>query len=361
MNSIDVIVSGHLCLDLFPAMSAIPPAALAQAGRLIEVGSMRIATGGAVSNAGLALHRLGINVRLMATVGGDLIGQMIIAALRERDQTLTELISVQRDAPGSYSVVLSPSGADRTFLHCTGPNDRFDASSVDLSMVRQARAFYLGYPPLLPALTANDGEPLCALYRQVREAGALTALDMTLPDPNGPTGKINWRRVLERTLPYVDVFLPSLEEILFMMRREDFDQWGKDAFHHVTRSYLEALALELINMGANIVGFKLGEYGMVLYTGKADLPDGWRRVGAYSPAFQVEVAGTTGAGDAAYAGFLAAWLKGLPPQDCLRWACAVGACCCEAPDATSGIRTWADTHRRLDSGWKYRPERLAGW
>lgn len=361
MSIIDVIVSGHLCLDLFPAMSGVSPATLAQPGRLIEVGSMRIATGGAVSNVGLALNRLGINVRLMATVGGDLIGQMIIAALRERDTALTELITVQRDEPGSYSVVLSPSNADRTFLHCTGTNDHFDASSVDLSVVQQARMFYLGYPTLLPALTANDGEQLCALYQKVHETGALTAMDMTLPDPNGPTGQINWRRVLERTLPFVDIFLPSLQEALFMMRRQDFDQWGNDAFHHVSRSYLEALALELINMGANVVGFKLGEYGMMLHTGKSDLPEAWRRVAAYSPAFQVDVAGTTGAGDAAYAGFLAAWIRGLPPQDCLRWACAVGAYCCEAPDATSGIRTWAETHRRLDSGWKYRPERLAGW
>lgn len=40
-----------------------------------------------------------------------------------------------------------------------------------------------------------------------------------------------------------------------------------------------------------------------------------------------------GAGDAAYAGLLAAMLRGLPPQAAAEMACAVGACCVEAPDA----------------------------
>jgi len=38
----DVIVSGHLCADLIPAMPDIPVSALAAPGKLFEVGMMAI-------------------------------------------------------------------------------------------------------------------------------------------------------------------------------------------------------------------------------------------------------------------------------------------------------------------------------
>ncbi len=78
----------------------------------------------------------------------------------------------------------------------------------------------------------------------------------------------------------------------------------------------------------------------------------------YHPAFAVNVAGTTGAGDAAYAGFLLAMIRGLPPSESLRWACAVGACCVEAVDAISGIQSWNAIQVRLESGWKSLEKRL---
>ena len=64
------------------------------------------------------------------------------------------------------------------------------------------------------------------------------------------------------------------------------------------------------------------------------------------------VAGTTGAGDAAIAGFLASLAKGLPPEDALTMAVAVGACCVEEPDATSGVRSWDATAERVKGGWR---------
>lgn len=69
--------------------------------------------------------------------------------------------------------------------------------------------------------------------------------------------------------------------------------------------------------------------------------------------------GTTGAGDLAYAGFLQpVLLKNSPPREALRWACAVGACNVEAADATSGIKTWAETEARVATDWPTRSERL---
>jgi sugar/nucleoside kinase (ribokinase family) len=365
----DIIVSGHLCLDLIPEMAGVTMDAMTVPGHLVETGPISISTGGAVSNTGLALHRLGVKVGLMATAGDDLLGQSISAFLRQRDPQLSQLITIQPAQASSYSVVLSPQQSDRIFLHCTGTNSTFGAEYINFAHVGTAQIFHLGYPPLLPRLIENDGAELALIYQKVKAAGVVTSLDMALPDPNGPSGQANWPAILRNTLPHVDVFLPSIEEILFMLRRSDYDQWEGEVLAHLNRAYLAGLADELLAMGAQIIGFKLGEMGIYLRTAshlnrferlKINL-DEWAGVEVWIPAFQTEVIGTTGAGDAAYAGFLAAMLRGYSPSDCLRWACAVGACNVEAADATSGIRTWAETQARLDTGWPALATHLPGY
>jgi sugar/nucleoside kinase (ribokinase family) len=303
---------------------------------------------------------LGTNVRLRRNVGDDLLGKIIIEFLRNRDTRLTEFITPQPGQASSYTIALSPERADRTFLHCTGTNAQFGVGDINFSVVDTARLFHLGYPPLLPGLVINDGEPLRAIYQSVKQLDVVTSLDMTRPDPNGATGHVNWQALLKKTLPYTDIFLPSIEEILFMLRREDYENWQSNILSHMTRDYLMTIADELIFMGSRIVGFKLGELGMYLRTAQDGLPEGWCGVEIWQPAFRVKVAGTTGAGDAAYAGFLSAWLRGLEPHDCLRWACAVGACCVEAADATSGIRDWDATVSRISAGWATRDEHPDG-
>jgi sugar/nucleoside kinase (ribokinase family) len=370
VNVIDVVVAGHLCLDMLPEMGHVPLSALGMPGRLSETGRLVLSTGGAVSNTGVALHRLGVNVRLMANVGDDFVGQAIVNILEGHDPSLCEYIRVLPGEPGSYTIVLSPERVDRIFLSGTGPNSTFGTKDVDFSVLKNTKLFHLGYPPLLPRLFANGGEELIEIFRRAKDAGVVTSLDMTLPDPNSPSGQVNWPKVFQRTLPHLDIFIPSIEEALFCLRRADYDAWNGAVLPHLTATYLSNLADELIGMGGVIVGFKLGEMGMYLKTGDAarferlvrltlDI-SAWANVILWSPAFQVDVMGTTGAGDSAYAGFLTSLLHGLNPEETLRFACAAGACNVEAADSTSGVRTWDTIQARLDAGWSYRPEQLPG-
>ncbi|PJF39840.1 MAG: carbohydrate kinase family protein [Phototrophicales bacterium] len=371
MNAtIDVVVSGHLTIDLLPRMETVGLRELPSPGHLFETGPMDYSTGGAVSNTGLALHRLGVDVRLMGTVGEDILGQAVISLLDARDPILSQFVR-RSDQPSSYTIVLSPERVDRIFLHYPGPNDTFDATYVDFEQVAHARIFHLGYPVLMGRLMADDGLEVEKIYRRAKATGVVTSLDTALPDPTGISGQVNWRKLISRTLPYTDIFVPSIEEILFMLRRNDFDAWHGDVLSHLTADYLADLADELLAMGAVVAGFKMGEMGIYLQTGSASkferlsrLPIDmaqWANHRVWKPAFEVEVVGTTGAGDSAYAGLLTAMLKGLPPDEAVTWACAVGACNVEAPDATSGIRTWEATAERLQSGWRQRDIVLAGY
>jgi sugar/nucleoside kinase (ribokinase family) len=367
----EIIVSGHLCMDLIPQMAHVPIEALSAPGQVSVVGPLVGSTGGVVSNTGLALQRLGVDVRLMASVGDDLLGQQILQALEARDPALGRLIRVLPGRASSYTVVLAPQQTDRIFLHYPGTNVDFDQGDVDFAMMAGAKLFHLGYPSVLPRLMERNGEALAEIFAQAKATGVVTSLDTAFPDPSSASGQADWLAILRRTLPHVDVFVPSIEETVFMLRRAEYDAWQGAVLAHLTADYLDDLAAELLDMGAVITGFKLSKLGFYLRGGPVEgfarlarLPidgEAWAGARVYAPCFQVQVVGTTGAGDAAYAGLLAALVRGLGPQDAARWAAAVGACNVEAADATSGIRTWAETEARLAAGWPLSALRVPGF
>ena len=355
----DVVVAGHIALDILPDMSMLTPDQVIEAGKVYEIGAISYSTGGAVSNTGLALHRLGVPVDLLAAVGDDWVGRAIIDYVRSFGPDLSDHFQVLPGAASPYTVVIEPLNHDRTLLTNTGVYNDYDLSNIDLKRVAAARLFHLGYPTLLPRLYANNGDGFLALLHAIKATGVAISIDMSLPPPDSPSGRADWRAILNRCLPQVDIFVPSIEEIMFMLRRPDLERWGSQLFERLDADYLAGLADDLLSMGVAIAGFKLGARGLYLQAASdlaflADLggsPAQWTGASVWQPAFQVEVAGTTGAGDAAYAGLLAAMLRGHGPRECIRRACAVAACNIEAADATSGVRTWEETEARLAAGW----------
>ena len=378
-EQIEVVVAGHICLDIIPTFQprTTGSAEFLVPGTLVTVGPAHLSTGGPVSNTGLALHRLGVPTRLMGKVGADLFGEAVLNLLRAHDPRLAAGMIVDEHESTSYSIVISPPGVDRTFLHSPGANDTFRAADVDVRRVAGARLFHFGYPPLMREMYQHDGADLARLMRRVKDAGLTTSLDMAYPDPETEAGRADWARILEETLPYVDVFLPSLDELLLMLERETFDglHAGEPVAAQIDGGALSRLAGRVLGMGAAVVGLKLGDQGLYLRT--TDQPERLAAMGASAPrdvsswcgrellvpCFATEVVGTTGAGDATIAGFIAALLKGLPIEQTLTMAVAVGAFNVERADATSGIPDWATVEARVQTGWARRPVDivLPGW
>jgi sugar/nucleoside kinase (ribokinase family) len=376
---VDVVAAGHLCLDMIPQISraVAESAAFLAPGRLSEVGPLVLATGGASSNTGLALHRLGLDVRLAARVGDDPIGELILGLIANRDPRLIEGITVASDEASSYSIVINPPGIDRTFLHCAGTNHTFGFDDLPEALLRATRLFHLGYPPLMRRLYQNGGQELVAMLRRARELGATVSLDMAMPDPAGPSGRVDWRALLAGALPEVDLFVPSVEETLFMLRRERFDDLSRAAGELLDELAVEevsSLGAEALVLGARIVLLKLGHRGLYLRTapnlvsrrlgrGGPGNSAAWSGRELWAPSFAVDVVGTTGAGDAAIAGFLASVLRGVGPEEAITWSAAVGACNVETADATSGVQGWEETLARVRAGWPRRPMAIdsAGW
>jgi sugar/nucleoside kinase (ribokinase family) len=303
----------------------------------------------------------------MGKVGDDLFGQAILSIIESYGPGLAEGMITAPGEASSYSVIISPPGIDRAFIHAPGCNDTFSADDVDYDLLKIVRLFHFGYPPLMARMYNDDGAELASIFKQAKACGVTTSLDLSMPDPSRPAGHADWHTILAATLPSVDVFLPSVEELLFMLRRPLFDQLTvkageTDLVDYVPPNIVSELGHELLDMGAKIVGLKAGHRGLYLCTadvaplaqtgrGQPTQLKTWANRELWAPCFATTVVGTTGSGDASIAGFLLGLLRGMTPEATLSAACAVGACNVEAADAISGIRSWPTTMERIANGW----------
>lgn len=379
-ENLNAIVAGHLCLDIIPEMAGLTPEQFRAAftpGRLVEIGPSAVSTGGPVSNTGLALHKLGIPTQLMGKVGDDLFGQAVGQIVTGYDPRLAQGMVIDPRVHTSYTVVISPPGIDRIFLHYPGANDTFSAEDVRYDLLAEASLFHFGYPPLMKLMYADGGGQLSSLYRRAKATGVTTSLDMAFPGSSSLNA--DWRTILALTLPHVDIFLPSIEEILVMLRRETYERMFRaapegDILPAVTPELLRDLSSDLLGLGAKIVGLKLGYRGFYLRTAgaaalremgrgrPADL-EAWAEREFWAPCFRVDVIGAAGSGDSTIAGFLSALLRDLAPEDAVNAAVAVGACNVEAADTLSGLRSWDETLHRVAAGWPRHALRVdaPGW
>lgn len=364
-DAYDVVAAGHVCVDIIPTFEGPerPLSEILIPGKLTQIGPCIASTGGSVSNTGLALYRLGVPVRLMGKVGGDLFGHALIDLLEGRDPALAEGMIRAPDEPSSYTIVINPPGVDRVFLHSPGPNNTYGAADVRLDVVAGARIFHFGYPPIMRRMYLDDGAELAAMLKLVRATGVTVSLDMSYPDPLSEAGRIDWLPVLAGALPFVDLFSPSIDEIVYMLDRPRSNALRAGAAP-VDGALLAQTADRLLKYGAAIVLLKLGDQGLYLRTtsdadrlaaaGRAHPVDveQWAGRELLSTCFQVKVEGTTGSGDSTIAGFLTALLHGFAPVDALTSAVAVGAHCVEGADASSGIASWDQVQARVAGGWK---------
>lgn len=370
-----IVVAGHICLDVIPSIH-LPDnrhgvGDLFTPGKLVDIGAAKLSTGGAVSNTGLALHRLGEPVRLMGKVGKDLFGDAILQVLRTYNEQLSQGMIVADNENSSYTLVISPPGVDRIFLHCTGANDTFTANDVSDEAIEDAKLFHFGYPPLMRKMYEDEGRHLEQLLSRVKQRGITVSLDLARPDPDSAAGRVDWRTIFERSLPYVDIFLPSFEEILYMLRPALYDELADkhepaELLHCANSELLSSIADELLSMGVAVAGLKLGEHGFYMKTTadrerlsnlgfcapSDEIVPSWINRELLAPCFAVRVAGTTGAGDCTIAGFLASLSRGLTLEETMLAAVGVGGCNVEEADAVSGIPHWDDVQQRIQGGWE---------
>lgn len=311
-----VIVGGHICLDLVPALSGAPAI---QPGRLVQVGPLALSAGGCVGNTGLTLASLGVPVKLVGSVGADQLGRVLRSMIR---RSVGDASGIRR-CPGfgtSYSVVFETAGRDRAFWHHIGANAEFDGSAVTFE---PGATFHLGYPTHLPALYADHGAALSRLLRRARDSDVTISIDLAAIDPASDATDVDWQRVFSSVLRDVDVITPSVDDLAALFP----DRSGVDPIDWADL---------LLTWGAAVVMVTHGAAGLYLRTGterrlQAAGPSlrsqaaRWAERELWVPSAVDEVRSTTGAGDAAAAGLLAGLTNGNDPVEAAKLAALTAA------------------------------------
>lgn len=364
-----IIAAGHICLDITPVfpsqLRAENIAQVLEPGKLIHMKEADVHTGGSVANTGLALKILGADVQLMGKVGGDAFGSMVESILAGYG---AGGLIVDEGSSTSYSVVLAVPGIDRIFLHNPGANDTFSNADIPEEALADAALFHFGYPPLMKKIYQNGGAELTAIFRRMKEKGIATSLDLAAVDPNSEEGREDWQQILSGVLPWTDFFVPSFEELCFMLDRHAYDRLaalGGDMSTHLSMERdVKPLADKCLAMGCKAVLIKCGLSGMYYRTADASAmaqvgdrleldASLWASAEGVQPCFRADqVLSGTGAGDTSIAAFLMAAAQGKAPAQCAALAAAEGACAVTAYDALGGLKQLSELEARIASGWE---------
>ncbi len=287
-------------------------------GKLVQVDPIEVTTGGIVSNAGIALARLGMRVAAFTLVGDDEWAAVIRARYQDDGIDTQRLLTLPGGATSTTAVLIDPTG-ERSFAHCVGAPKQMTKSLFleNLDLFAQSRMTLIGYYSLMPNLETDLAEVLAA----IRETGCQTALDAA--------GDGGGMQPLDALLPHLDVYVPSLAE----------------AKHQTGESEPEAIIDAFRACGApGLVTVTLGVHDAMLS----------RTAGEYLMIQQVPAPGpvidTTGAGDCFYAGLLTGLLRGQSDNEAGRLAAATGACCVTGLGANAGLRDYAETARLAGLG-----------
>lgn len=365
-----VIVAGHACIDITPVFpqdikKADRISDVLQPGKLINMKGVDINPGGVVSNTGLCMKILGADVSLAAKIGNDAFGDMITEIYKQYDAA-EGIIRVEGERT-SYSAVISVPGFDRIFLHDPGANNTFTSEDVKRLDFTDVSLFHFGYPPIMQKMYENDGDELVEIFKYVKSLNVVTSLDMTMVDEKSEAGKCDWQKILKSVLPYVDIFVPSIEETCFMLDKARFNEWQQregadDICLRITEDDIKPVADSLMDMGVKILLLKCGAKGLYYRTKAAEALSGivqderindFASKEGFEVSFKPErVLSGTGAGDTTIAAFLTSFMLGKSMEECVKLGASEGASCVEAYGALDGIKKLDELKEKIDAGWE---------
>ena len=300
----DVLCFGQVTADVVVNWTEEIP----EKGKSEFVKGIQLHNGGCACNTAIDLAKIGISVAIVGRVGKDAFGDYLLSLMKSVG---VETRGLQRDEEvnTSSTIVLVDKDGERRFLHYSGANARLRGDELDLEMLKEAKIFHLAPIYLLPGLDRNSA---AQLLKKAKEMGVMTCLDTAWDATN------QWLDLVEPSLYYTDVFLPSFDEAKMISKR--------DSPSDVAEFFL--------SYGIKIVGLKMSEKGCYIRTKDREI---------YVPAFEVGAVDTTGAGDAFVAGFLTGLVKGWDLEFIGKFANAVGACCITKSGASQGVRSLEET------------------
>ncbi len=290
MPQFDVVGVGLNATDTLILLSHFP----AYAGK-VAFDDEILSPGGQVASAMVACAHLGLRVKYIGTVGDDLRGRIQMESLQASGIDLTD-VQVRKDCPNQTAYILiDRSTGERTVLWRRDDSLRLEPDSIRPEQITCARLLHI------------DGHDTNAVARAA-EIARQNNIPVTVDVDTIYHG-------FDRVLPNVDYLVASSEFPL---------QWTNE------RDPFKALETIQEEYHIPVAAMTLGAHGALARVDKRFF---------YSPAFVVNCADTTGAGDVFHGAFCYAVLQNMPMQETLEFSNALAALNCTALGARGGIST----------------------
>jgi ribokinase len=301
-----IVVVGSINLDLVAAADHIP-----QVGETIIGNSFKTFYGGKGANQAVAAARLGYPVAMVGTVGDDAFGAKLRAGLEDAGVN-TKYVNTVEGASG-VALITTGSRGENNIVVVPGANGQLTPDLLEKAAPLLEGAGFLLAQLEIPLETVEY------LAQFAEGHGIPLMLD---PAPA--------REVSEKLLRRLSWITPNETETaaLLGIGSENGDQ----------DSYV--MAELLLNRGVKNVLLKLGSRGCLIAQGRLAK----ERV----PAFSVNAADTTAAGDAFNAGFAVALMRGSTVVRSAIFASAVAAISVTRPGAQTSMPTGNEVEAFLE-------------
>ena len=328
MKKIDILSLGELLIDMFP--EKIGPG-------IGEVEAFIPKPGGAPANVAVAAKRLGAVSAFIGKVGDDLFGTHLKKVLDD-EGVITTGLRFDHNARTTMAIIAMPdeNSAEFVFYRNPGADQLLTVDDLDLNLIESSRSYHFGSVSLTdePARSATiEGA------RLARKAGALVSYDVNYRPSlwNDPAQALEQA---QKILTEVDLVKVNEEEAALLT--------GRNAIDPTDPVQVEGAAIQLLDLGPNLVVVTLGSEGSYFQIGLG---------GGYVPPYRVEAIDAVGCGDAFVAGLLSKlvqyenWRDGLSIEnmfECLRFANAVGALTSLKRGAIPAMPTLGEVNQYLD-------------
>lgn len=279
----DVLTAGELLVDLISA----------EYGDSFQGDTYHKHFGGSPSNIAMNLRKLGKRSIVASAVGDDLLGQFLIGKLRQEGINTSCIQTV--DHPTSL-VLVTKSKATPIPVFYRGADYYLDYTPAIEEALIQSRIVHFSCWPISMLPVRGTIEKILG---KAKEQGLLVGFDPNYHSMIWRKGE-NGVQLVKEIISQADIVKPSEDDAERL--------FGKDTPENQLAKFLE--------LGPGLVILTLGKDGAIVSNGSETVR---------FEAFPTEVVDTTGAGDAFWSGFYAAFVSGRTVREALRAGFAVSA------------------------------------
>lgn len=299
----DILCVGDMLADLI--IREVDDIVFDNTATQIEETSLK--PGGDALNNSIDMSRLGNQVALVGKLGCDIFGDYLYQECLKNGVDMSHC-GRSSTAPHAKSTILMRKGGDRKFFYYAGSNAEFTIDDIDFALLDQCKILQVGGTFHFPNFDGEKGSML--LLKEAKARGVITSMDVNT-DFSG-----RWNETIQCCYPYLDYFLPSLEQAVLITKKED----------------VREMADFFLERGVKTVVIKMGSKGCYAKNQSGEA--------FFCGCYQVPVADTTGAGDAFVSGFLTGVLRGKSLADCVTMGTACSAQVVQAVGATAGMKDY---------------------